>query len=172
MAYGLPDSWATWAIKKTARGVSRSSRGSRVPFSVQASTVKYSYKFSDLILYQPEFETFINAPTGKVGRYVRARGRIIVTASKAQVGVKTGALRASINMVHSRHKYGHKLWIGSKLSYAYLHHEGSRPHVIVPKKAEFLRFSSGSRVVYSRAVLHPGTRPNRYLSDQLPLAIV
>lgn len=173
MAYGLPDSWGTWAIRKGARSAGRRTpRGNRIPFSVGPSTVKYSYKFSDLVLYNPQFENYINDPTGKVGRYVKARGRAIVGAAKRQVGVDTGALRKSIVMVHTRHKYGHKLWIGSKLPYAYLHHEGSRPHLIVPKKSEVLRFSSGSRIVYSRAVLHPGTRPNRFLSDQLPLAIL
>jgi hypothetical protein len=166
-----PGNWGTFAVRKGV-GAFKRSMGRRTPWPMGPATVKYSYKFSDLILYQPEFEIFINAPTGKVGRYVKARGRAIVVAAKSQVGVKTGALRKSITMNHSSYKYGHKLWIGSKLTYAYLHHEGSRPHLIVPKRAEFLRFSKGSRVIYSRAVMHPGTRPNRYLSDQLLLAIV
>lgn len=170
--YGMPDSWATWAIKKGARRAGGGGRGRSAPFSVTSSSIKFNYRVSDLVLYQPEFEDMINAEKGLVGRYVRRRGRAIVSAAKRQAHRRTGALRSSIHMVHTRHKYGHKLWIGSKLTYAYLHHEGSKPHLIVPHKAEVLRFTKGSRIIYSRAVMHPGTRPNRYLSDQLPLAII
>lgn len=40
---------------------------------------------------------------------------------------------------------------------------GTRPHVIRPRNARALRFVSGGRVVFARAVNHPGTRPYRWL---------
>jgi hypothetical protein len=48
-----------------------------------------------------------------------------------------------------------------------MHHQGTRPHIIVPRRAQTLRFYSRGRIVYSKLVHHPGTKPNRYLTDNL-----
>ncbi len=37
--------------------------------------------------------------------------------------------------------------------------EGTRPHPIVPRNATVLRFPAGGRVVYTKRVNHPGTKP-------------
>jgi hypothetical protein len=126
-----------------------------------------TYKFGGLKLYHPQFETMTIGENGMVGRYVKRVGRAIVFDAKLQVGVKTGKLRDSITMQHSTHKYGHKLRIGSKLSYAYLHHEGSRAHIITPNKAPNLVFRKGPRVIVTKLVHHPGTKPNRYLTEPM-----
>lgn len=112
-------------------------------------------------------DVMLKQPQGEVGRWLRKRGTMIQSAAKARVGVKTGALKASIKLIHERTVFGQMLTIGSPLSYALVHHEGSRPHVITPKNAKMLRFTSKGRVVYARTVLHPGTRPNKYLADNL-----
>lgn len=112
---------------------------------------------------------YLNDPYGPVGRYMFVRGRAIVTAAKAQVGVKTGRLRDSISMSQERFALGQKMTIGSPLSYAYAHHEGTKPHNITSSPGEVLRFTSRSRVVYSRTVRHPGTDPNKFLADNLYL---
>ncbi len=112
-------------------------------------------------------DVMLKQPQGEVGRWLRKRGTMIQSAAKAQVGVKTGALKASIKLIHERTVFGQMLTIGSPLSYALMHHEGTRPHVITPKNAKMLRFTSKGRVVYARTVLHPGTRPNKYLADNL-----
>lgn len=41
---------------------------------------------------------------------------------------------------------------------------GTRPHVIKPRRATFLRFYSrrSGRIVYARKVMHPGTRPYKF----------
>jgi hypothetical protein len=110
---------------------------------------------------------YLNNPRGTVGRFMRRRGTWMMTAAKAQVGKKTGALERSIKIIHSRGSLGQFMSIGSPLNYALVHHQGSRPHIITPNEANILRFTSGGRVVYTHKVNHPGTRPNRYLSDQL-----
>lgn len=112
-------------------------------------------------------DVMLKQPQGEVGRWLRKRGTMIQSAAKARVGVKTGALKASIKLIHERTVFGQMLTIGSPLSYALVHHEGSRPHVITPKNAKMLRFTSKGRIVYARTVLHPGTRPNKYLADNL-----
>lgn len=63
--------------------------------------------------------------------------------------------------------------VGSDSPIALLHHEGTRPHVIVPRNAQYLVFFSqrAGRVIWARRVMHPGTKPNKYLTDNLHLAI-
>jgi hypothetical protein len=122
-----------------------------------------------VVLRKAEYEFFFNEPAGKVGRYLALRGNLIVRAAKAQVGVRTGALRASIHMRHARDIRGQYIRIGSAMNYALLHHEGSKPHMIKPDRAQVLRFTSRGTVMYAHAVMHPGTKPNRYLTDNLGL---
>ena len=112
---------------------------------------------------------YLNDPFGPVGRYMFVRGRAIMAAAKAQAGVQTGRLKNSIHMRQSRAPFGQTMTIGSPLSYAYAHHEGTKPHIITPDRAQALRFTSGSRIVYSRLVRHPGTKPNKFLADNLYL---
>jgi hypothetical protein len=122
------------------------------------------------VVFRPaELDTLLNAPGGTVGRHLASVGRSIVAAAKGQVGVDTGRLKASIHMRHSRSGIGQYIEVGSPLKHALVHHEGSRPHLIVPNRSQVLRFTAGSRVIYTHTVRHPGTRPNRYLTDHLHL---
>jgi len=114
---------------------------------------------------QPAFNNFFNEPAGETGRFIHKRiTKKILIRSKSMVGVKTGALRKSINPTHIKISDGQFVIIGSGLNYAYMHHEGTRPHIIVPNQAHMLRFTSHGRIVHARIVRHPGTRPNHYLS--------
>jgi hypothetical protein len=63
--------------------------------------------------------------------------------------------------------------IGSESPIARLHHDGTRPHVIVPRNAPYLVFFSqrAGKVVFAKRVMHPGTKPNHYLTDNLHLAL-
>lgn len=123
-----------------------------------------------IVFRKKTLDFYLNEPFGPVGRDLHQRGRRIERAAKAQVGVKTGRLKASIHMRQERSVGGQKVTIGSPLSYALMHHEGTKPHIITPDRAQVLRFTSGGRVIYTRAVRHPGTKPNRYLTDNLYLA--
>lgn len=57
--------------------------------------------------------------------------------------------------------------IGSDVFYAPYVHDGTRPHVIRPKRGKALRFVIGGQVVFARVVQHPGTRPNPFLNRAL-----
>lgn len=50
---------------------------------------------------------------------------------------------------------------------------GSREHIILPRNARRLRFYSkrAGRVIYSRGVIHPGTRPQRVMAYGLALTM-
>ncbi|MGW1989572.1 hypothetical protein [Embleya sp. NPDC001921] len=45
--------------------------------------------------------------------------------------------------------------------------DGTRPHIIRPRRAKALRFVVDGEVVYSAIVRHPGTRPNNFFARAL-----
>lgn len=47
--------------------------------------------------------------------------------------------------------------------------DGTRPHIIRPRRARALRFEVEGRVVFSAFVRHPGTRPNNFMARALRL---
>jgi len=124
----------------------------------------------EIIFRKKSLDFLLNDPFGPVGRDLNKRARQVMTAAKAQAGVNTGRLKQSIHVRnHNRTMTGQSIQVGSPVSYALAHHNGTRPHMIVPNTAKVLRFTSGSRVIYTRMVRHPGTRPNKYLTDNLYL---
>lgn len=129
--------------------------------------VQVSVGSSRLTLNRIELDRALNSQSGEIGTWLRRRGLMMVLAAKQQVGVETGRLRDSIHMRISRDPVGQKLIISASGPNAIPHHNGTRPHIITPNDANILRFSAGGRIVYTHSVNHPGTRPNRYLSDQL-----
>lgn len=129
---------------------------------------------TDRIVFKPyksQMDYLLKQPQGVVGRHLFRKAVMIREMARMQVGVRTGALSASISISQERSMTGQSVRIGSTLSYAYMHHEGTRPHMISGQNGGMLRYTRGGRVVYSRAVMHPGTRPNRYLSDNLIYAL-
>lgn len=124
---------------------------------------------SRVIIYSGPLDRLINHPDGAVGKHLSKKGRLIQAAAKRQVGVRTGALRSSIHMRHLRDARGQYVKVGSNIKYALLHHEGSKPHMIYPQRSQVLRFVSRGKLVFASAVRHPGTRANKYLTDNLKL---
>jgi hypothetical protein len=114
----------------------------------------------------------LNSPAGPVGREMKKRAEIARTFARAKVGKETGMLAMSLYIEHSTAINGQHLRIGSNLPYALYHHEGTRPHLIHARGAEVLRFTNRGRVVYARTVMHPGTKPNRYLTASIPLIVL
>jgi hypothetical protein len=115
-------------------------------------------------------EYLLRSSNGPIGRDLRARGLRVLGGARRQVGVRTGALRASIHMRHFTDTRGQYVRVGSTLSYAKMHHEGTSPHIIKPNRKQVLKFATRGQIVFAHVVKHPGTRPNRYLTDNLRLA--
>lgn len=44
---------------------------------------------------------------------------------------------------------------------------GTAPHLIRPRRKSVLRFEVGGRVVYTKLVRHPGTKPNDFMAEAL-----
>lgn len=119
------------------------------------------------VIFYPSMDHMLLSPDGDVGKHLARKGRLVLALARAQVGVRTGALRMSLHMRHLRDARGQYLWIGSDLNYALVHHEGSKPHIITPNRRKMLKFQTRGQTVFAHAVRHPGTRANRYLSDNL-----
>lgn len=140
----------------------------RAPVNSRMARVEVSFHFNGVILYKPVMNFELNNPAGMTGRRMHRMGVRIMNGARRQVGVDTGYLRASIHMKHRGDAGGQTLEIGSSLSYALAHHEGTRPHLITPNPPnKVLTFTKGSKLIRTAQVRHPGTKPNRYLSDQL-----
>lgn len=126
-----------------------------------------------VIFRQPQLHIFLNDPNGEVGRYLWNKSMRFIIAAKRQVGVRTRELQSSITLIEQRgRRGGQTLKLGSRMPYAYYHHEGTRPHMIQGKRKNqyrrrVLMFSSGGVVLFRHRVMHPGTRPNKFLSDNL-----
>lgn len=127
------------------------------------------------------FEVF-QSRDGEVGHDLSRRGTRVQMGAKRQVGKDTHLLERSIVKRWDRGPVGEGaarsgdliLQVGSwGVSYAYMHHQGTRPHIIRPRNPNgTLRWVKDGRVYFAKAVRHPGTAPNHYLSDQLVLAVV
>ena len=122
-------------------------------------------------LYKAQLDYLLDNPAGPVGRSLARRGRKVLAAARGQVGVDTGNLKKSLRMTHERSARGQFVRVGSKLNHALVHHQGSRPHIITPKRSQVMVFSKGSQIIYATSVRHPGTRENRYLTNNLYLAL-
>lgn len=126
---------------------------------------------SRFILNQPVYNDITKNPKGMVGQHLNKLGARVERLAKAQVGKKTHALQRSINHNVSIKNRGLVVTIGSNNKIALLHHKGARPHIITPRHAKTLRFYSRGRIVYAKVVHHPGTKPNRYLTDNLAIVV-
>ena len=125
-----------------------------------------------IVVYNPQLTYMLKGQGGLVDRDMRRRAIVVQGAARASVGVRTGVLKASIHTRRTLRATGFQYEVGSAVKYALTHHEGAAPHIIIANRAQTLRFTSGGRVVYARTVAHPGTRANRYLKDNLYLALV
>jgi hypothetical protein len=173
-AYGLiGDSIGGYYVGKALRKSTRSRRSGRstrqatgVAFRTTNITMTLSYK--DIKFYEWALNLELHTPAGGLWKDLERRSTMAMYGAKAQVGVRTGALRKSLYKTHTADSRGQTVIMGSNLSYALLHHNGSKPHFIAPKdEGGVLVFRSGSKIIRSQRVLHPGTRPNPYLSRQL-----
>jgi len=117
-----------------------------------------------------DVERQYSTTTSDTAKMLRKGGYRIVAAAKRQVGRDTGALASSIYFNIRPGVGGLALEVGADDDIALIHHEGTQRHLITPNRAQALRFTSRGRVVYARQVMHPGTAPNRFLSDNMYLA--
>lgn len=110
--------------------------------------------------------------TGGTAKHLRRMGNKLERLAKRDVGKKTGSLMRSISVQMSMSSTGLVVFVGARSNIAFLHHEGTRPHVILPHTASVLRFRSRGKIVFAGQVNHPGTKANPYLSRNLAQVVL
>lgn len=123
----------------------------------------------------------MRSPRGPVMREMLRDGQRVKEEAQRRVGVyqpppagprrarAPGTLRDSIVTRLVSDGANAIVEVGSEDEIALLHHEGTVPHPIVPRNKPRLVFWSAKagKVVIAKRVHHPGTKPNRYLTDSL-----
>lgn len=114
-----------------------------------------------------KLEVEINKPGGDVWRYIERKKFPALEGARRMVGVRTGRLRRSISWYHLKNVTGQYAGLKASAPHALMHHEGTRPHLIVPNQGKALRFQQRGVVVFRNSVMHPGTKANPFLRAQL-----
>jgi hypothetical protein len=124
----------------------------------------------------------MRGPRGPVGRYLMERATVFQAAARRQAPRRTGCLQDSIVKRMVLLDGGLAIFVVSdtkpcsptRTSYSLFVHEGSQPHDIFAKNpSNLLVFTINGATVFvntsNTPVHHPGTRANRFLSDNLHL---
>lgn len=129
----------------------------------------------------------LRGPEGPVFRHVTRAAEIVKDGARRRVPVwspapgepawsvarrtrarRPGTLRDSIvKRVVADPTNGFAILVGSEDKAALWVHEGTQPHTITPSTKPMLVFYWNGSTVRTLRVNHPGTQPNRYLTDAL-----
>lgn len=118
----------------------------------------------------------INLDRGQLGRTIKGEARAalrrrapqVLNRAKIRAPVRTGRLRASGKIEYTGFLgFRPRATVIFDVDYAAAVNDGTRPHVIRPRRAKALRFKVGGRWVYARVVHHPGTKGTRFLDKAL-----
>lgn len=113
----------------------------------------------------------LRGPNSPVAAYLLRLGAEVATEARTRVGVDTSQTQQTIRPILDPSPVALAVRIVASTRYALFHHEGTRPHVIRPRRAKALRFVSGGQVIFASKVNHPGTKPNRFLTTALALVM-
>jgi hypothetical protein len=122
-------------------------------------------------------QKFLDAPNGPVVRALIEAGEKVKNEAIRLAPKRTQNLSRHIVKRLTKRKGRPAVTVGADVKYALFVHEGTRPHIIRPKGHPFLAFRwAGAPAtmrrlpdgrVLARVVHHPGTKPNRFLTNAL-----
>lgn len=127
-------------------------------------TLSLSANSKDL---RKKFDAELNSTSGGLWKHIEKKKLLALNGARRMVGVRSGRLQRSISWYHLKNASGQYAGLNADAPYALMHHQGTRPHQIRATKAKALRFQQRGVVVFRHSVMHPGTKPNPYLSAQL-----
>lgn len=116
-------------------------------------------------------------PQGDLGRFLSRVGgyvtREAVVLTSQRLHRRTGFYTDHFRTTTTREAYGLRTRITNTAEYATYLENGTRPHIIRPKRpGGVLVFQNkAGQTVFAREVHHPGTRPYRILTDALRIGI-
>jgi hypothetical protein len=125
-----------------------------------------------LIVDGAALETLLHSPDGALGRWMIGRAQVVQNAARIQCPKRTNKLSESIVKRFFDSPDGLNVVIAAQQPYAIFVHEGTKAHVITGNP--ILAFAwehgpNGPGTYFFRSVHHPGTKPNRFLADNLRL---
>lgn len=133
-----------------------------------------------ILIDRKALDAFLREPNGGVMQDLDRRMSNVQLVAKALVGKRTGRLYATIRKQRNSKRLYVDVVAGLAGQTRYLgwHMYGTEPHRITAKmrgrgrkrRAGYLRFTVGGRVVFRRSVMHPGNRPNDFLVHALTFA--
>jgi len=127
-------------------------------------------RVGDFTLPRAMLLDYARSASGPIAREIRRRTTSVQTEARRRVGKRTRGLERSIVTRLAIESSGPVGYVSTSSPIAEYHHNGTRPHVIRPTRRKFLRFPGGRGVTFAKVVHHPGTKPNRFLTDSLPAA--
>jgi hypothetical protein len=146
------------------------------------ATTGGSFDQTRVVIDPQKLAELLRSPQGVVMRRLFEDAEIVKQGAQRRVGVykpppagpqrarPPGTLRDSIvKRVVTLGGGDLAIMVGSDDPIALWHHEGTEPHIIAARNAPRLVFywSVAGGVVSFMQVNHPGTKPNRYLTDSL-----
>lgn len=113
-------------------------------------------------------------PEGPAGQHLHKMAERVVAAAKVQVPKRTGQMAAQIRIEgRSQTAFGQTLRIVSNNKNSAYVHEGTAPHLIKSRSPKgFIKFNSKGVTVFTRLVRHPGSKPNRFITDNVKLIMI
>lgn len=119
---------------------------------------------AELHIDKAMLQKVLTGPQGPAMRLIKQAQRATLAQAKTNAPVDTGALR-------NAHRDGPIVVSGSGIKteiiasqkYAEGLHEGTKPHVIRPKKGKFLSWMGPGGRVFARSVNHPGAKARPWL---------
>lgn len=118
------------------------------------------------------WDLMVRGPQGPVSLMLLKKGRRLTALARQQAGSKSGKLKASMGYALMPYRGSLQVQVGSNSKYALFHHEGTRPHIIRARNGRSLQFAGYGKINYRTQILHPGTKPNRFLTDNLPVVVL
>jgi len=129
-----------------------------------------------VVIHPAGYNHVFKSRTGPIGKDFERRCELLAAHAREQIGVDSGRAKASIGVDYHKTASGDLAAhigvnpSGRTVGYAIFHHEGTDAHRI-PKRGStggpVLRFSAGGATLFRTSVRHPGTKANRFLSDNV-----
>jgi hypothetical protein len=98
--------------------------------------------------------------------FLEKSGRILRDEMQQTAPRRTGRLAESIRIVQGLDY----VRVGPTVPYAFFVEYGTRPHEILPRHAQALRFEVEGKTIFARRVWHPGFEPRFFMFHALQAA--
>lgn len=118
-----------------------------------------------IVINQNQLAQFLTGPESKAVRLVQDAQRVTLNAARKRAPVDTGQLRlhhrqSNVRVDSSGRVFGS---VEATQDYALAVHEGTKPHVITPRKGKALTWTMGGTQIFAKSVKHPGTKARPWL---------